>query len=29
MEWVAKEMGEGATVEELIKTVEELSRSCH
>ena len=29
METVAKDMGEGTTVEELVKTVEELSRSCH
>ena len=29
MELVAKDMGEGTTVEDLVKTVEELSRSCH
>lgn len=29
MERVAQDMGEGVTAEEVLRTVEELSRSCH
>ena len=29
MDLVAREMGDGTTVEMLVKVVEELSRSCH
>jgi DNA damage-binding protein 1 len=29
MERVAKDMGEGVSVEELLRVVEDLSRSCH